>query len=402
MGGDAAPTDAALTRPLRLLVVASGLGTGGAEAMLLKLLPRLADHGIASAVVSLRDRGALGAPLAAGGIPVRALGLPGPAAPFATAGVALWLRRWRPDLIQGWMYHGNLGALFAARAAPASLLPVVFGVRQSLSDLAREKPATRRVIRLGARCSGRAAAIVYNAQLARTQHEGSGYAAQHGVVLGNGFDTELFRPDAGAGARLRDELGIEASARLVGLVARWHPVKDHATFLAAAVLIARAVPATRFVLAGTGIDDANRQLRAVIAPTGLADRLHLLGERHDLARIYPALDVLALSSVAEAFPNVLGEAMSCGVPCATTAVGDAAAIIGDCGRVVPVGDPAALAAAVIDLLSLPAPAHGAMAAAARRRVVERFGIRAIAAQYAALYRRVAAIRAPTRAPWRNP
>lgn len=394
MGGDAAPTDDALTEPLllplRLLVIASGLGTGGAEAMLLKLLPRLADHGIASAVVSLRDCGALGARLAATGIPVHAVGLPGPGAPFATAGVIAWMRRWRPDLVQGWMYHGNLGALLAARAAPASLLPVVFGVRQSLSDLAREKPATRRVIRLGARCSGRAAAIVYNAHLARAQHEASGYAAQHGVVLGNGFDTELFRPDACAGARLRAELGIEAGAPLVGLVARWHPVKDHATFLAAAATIARALPATRFVLAGSGIDDANRQLAALIAQSGLADRAHLLGERLDLARIYPALDVLALSSVAEAFPNVLGEALSCGVPCAATAVGDAAAIIGECGRVVPVGDPAALAAAVIDLLSLPGPARGAMAAAARRRVVERFGISAIAAQYAALYGRIAA------------
>jgi len=383
----------------RVAFVASGLGLGGAEAMLLKIVPRLAAEGFGVAVVSLRDLGPVGRRLRDLRIDVQACGLPGLSALPSTARAAGWLRAFRPDVLQGWMYHGNLGALAAARATP-SRPAVAFGIRQSLPSIDDEKPGTRIAIRAGARCSRRAAAIVYNARLSLAQHEAAGYAHGAGLVIANGFDTATFRPDAQVARATRADLQVAADAPLVGLVARWHPVKDHRTFVDAAARIARAMPAARFVMAGTGIDSGNEALATLLARSGIADRVRLVGERRDVDRLYPALDVACLASRAEAFPNVLGEALSCGVPCVSTAVGDAAEIIGECGRIVPPGDADALAAAVLQVLAMPAHERDAMGTAARERVVAQFGIDAVVRQYADLYRSLRRSRPPV--PSRSP
>jgi glycosyltransferase involved in cell wall biosynthesis len=142
-------------------------------------------------------------------------------------------------------------------------------------------------------------------------------------------------------------VGITADAPLIGLVARYDPFKDHATFLNAAARVAREIPSARFVLCGAGVDRSNAGLAALIDSAGIGQRCHLLGPPRDVPRVLAALDVLASSSISEAFPLVLGEAMACGVPCAATDVGDSALIVGPTGRVVPPQDPAALGAALV-------------------------------------------------------
>src|SRR5205823_8210436 len=139
--------------------------------------------------------------------------------------------------------------------------------------------------------------------------------------------------------------------------------KDHRTFLAAAARLAASEPRARFVLSGTGTEPANRELTDAIARLGLADRVVLLGERHDMPAFFAALDICALSSAyGEGCPNVLGEAMACGVPCVATDVGDSAAVIGDTGVVVPARDPAALAAGIERLIGLGAGGRQALGA----------------------------------------
>jgi glycosyltransferase involved in cell wall biosynthesis len=175
---------------------------------------------------------------------------------------------------------------------------------------------------------------------------------------------------------------------VVGLLGRFDPDKDHRNFLAAAARVARAAPAAWFVLAGDGVDGANPTLRGWIEAHGLAGRVRLLGLRSDVPRLLSALDVLALSSRAEAFPNVLGEALACGVPCVATDCGDCREIVGPAGRIVPPRDPAALAAALLEVLALPAGARAALGAAGRERVAERYDLRGVARRYLALYAEV--------------
>jgi glycosyltransferase involved in cell wall biosynthesis len=123
----------------------------------------------------------------------------------------------------------------------------------------------------------------------------------------------------------------------------------------------------------------------------------LLGLRNDMPELMAALDVLASSSsYGEAFPNVLGEAMACGVPCAVTDVGDSAYIVGDTGHVVASGDMTGLAQALAGILQLPAAERLALSEAARSRVATHFEIGHITRQYEAFYTDLASIKGSER------
>jgi glycosyltransferase involved in cell wall biosynthesis len=368
---------------MRVTFVTTGLGTGGAETALLRLLPAMRTFGIDSSVVSLRTEGHVGPLLRAAEVPVAALGLPAARSMFvALSDLLAQVRRHNADLVHGWMYHGNLAASAAARVLHVK---TAWGIRQSLGLGTRDKWLTRRVIQLGARLSRRADLIVYNSNAARQQHEARGYARHLGTVVPNGFDTSLFRPDGSLRTAVRVELGIDANAVVVAQVGRYHVAKDYPSFVKAAGLIAARFPSAKFLLVGEGVDESNAELRRMIDEVGLKGRARLLGRRTDVGRLMTAFDVLCLtSSGMEGFPNVVGEAMSCGVPCVGTAVGDVAELIGDAGIVVAPSDPDAMAAAVGRLLSLPDVTRVALGARARQRIVEAFSIEQVARRYADL------------------
>jgi len=190
---------------------------------------------------------------------------------------------------------------------------------------------------------------------------------------------------------MRAELGLARGVLLAGMVARVHPVKRHDLFLAAVAAAARDGLDVHAVLVGSGATAASPELVRLAAGEGIAERMHLLGERADVERVLPALDVLvSASSWAEGFPNVVGEAMACGVPCLVTDTGDCAEIVGDGGVVVPPGDGARLAAALVALLRLPAPERARMGERGRLRVTAEFTLESCVARYAALYASLAA------------
>ncbi len=371
-----------------VLHIVSGLSTGGAELSLLRLMestPELRPGG----VISLRDAGSVGPRLAALGVAVEAVGIRGS---LPTPGQLLRLRRLaraaKPGIVQGWMYHGNLAAL-GCRTAAGRTVPVVWNIRHSVYSLADERPWTALVIRLGARLSRQPARIIYNSRTAAAQHEALGYAPERTLVIPNGFDIARFRPDPAARSLFRRELGLGAETVLVGLVGRYHPMKDHRSFLGAARVVAAAHPGVQFVLAGSRVDRSNAELQALVGESGIADRVHLLGEREDTPRLMAALDVLCSSSVSEGFPNVLGEAMSCGIPCVTTDVGDSAWLVGEGGTVVPRRDPAAMAAGVGELVAMSPDGRRAVGARGRARIEGHFALPAVARQYLELYRGLA-------------
>jgi glycosyltransferase involved in cell wall biosynthesis len=152
----------------------------------------------------------------------------------------------------------------------------------------------------------------------------------------------------------------------------------------AASIIQRAIPGVEFVLVGENIDSTFKSLVTAISSAGLIEHFHLLGRREDVAKILTAFDVLVSSSVGEGFPNVLGEAMACGVPCVVTDVGDSADIVGESGRVVCSGDMQSLAVNVVDLLLKP-ELRLSLGNIARRRVKSNFDIVHVVLQYQDLY-----------------
>lgn len=346
--------------------------------MLAKLVAATPD--VTHAVVSLDHRTDTVDVLRAAGAGVTVLGLSSPLAwPAALAAFLRTLRRFRPDLIQSWLWHADLAAT-VARAALRPRPPLVWSIRCSDMDLARYRPTTRLVLSVLAGLSRIPAAVVANSEAGLAWHRARGFRPRRALVIPNGFDLDAFRPDPAARPRLLASLGWPEETVLVGLIARVDPMKDHATFLSA---LARTPEPIRAVLIGRGTED-------LAVPPGLRPRLAALGQRRDVPTLLPGLDILCLASrFGEGFPNVLGEAMACGVPCVTTDVGDAARVVAGAGLVVPPGDAAALADAIMALAADP-PRRRALGRAGRERVETLYAITVVADAYRALWQQLAA------------
>jgi glycosyltransferase involved in cell wall biosynthesis len=372
---------------MKVLHVISGLTLGGAEMSLYRLAQALRREGVESVVVCLGQVGGVSPLLEREGFEVHTPRLQkNLLLPVRLLRLVLLARRLRPDAIQGWMYPGNLAATFMA-AFSGTGVPVYWGIRQSLYTLAHEKPFMARLIRICRILSGTPARIVYNARASRRQHEAFGYDASKGEVIPNGFDTEAFAPLSPASRRaVRAELSLPPNILLIGLVGRDHPKKDRAGFLEAAILAARELPDAHYLLLGRAGKAAESRWRERVEAAGLRDRFTFAGEQQDAFRWIAALDIAVSSSFAEGFPNVIGEAMACCVPCVVTDVGDSGYLLGEAGLRVPPRDPAALAAALVRLANAGPGTRGRMGAAGRSRILENFSLEAAVSRYLDLYK----------------
>ncbi len=340
-------------------------------------------------VTSLSGLGRVGARLRDQGVPVRTLGLRKDIR-FVSGVVKLaaaW-RRERPALAQTWLYHADLvGGL----AGVLARVPVVWNIRQSNLDAEMNKASTLTVVRAAAVLSRwMPAEIICGSESARAAHLNAGYREDRLKVVPNGIDTGVYRPCESARGDLISELDIPQGALLVGRIGRFDVQKDHRTFLAAAGRILAAVPRAWFIMAGRDITPENPDLVDWIQEFGLGERISLLGERYDIPRITAALDIAVSSSRGEGFPNIVGEAMSCGVPCVVTKAGDSARIVGDTGRVVPTGDPETLAMGCIEMLKMTDQTRRDLGRRARERVQEHYNVGDMVRRYEELYSAVLA------------
>jgi glycosyltransferase involved in cell wall biosynthesis len=292
------------------------------------------------------------------------------------------LRRFKPQLLVGWMYHGNVAAWLFARKLG---VPLIWSIRQTLM-LAREKPLTRRVIRGGAYLSRAPKKIIYVSRHAREQHEALGYWHGNGLVLPNGFDLDAFRRDEAQRRRVRSELGANEGTCVVGHLARYHSMKDQIGLIGAARRVIAEEPSTMFVLAGENLNSANVALAAAVRECGVEQRVRLLGETASPQALLSACDVFCLPSAwGEGFPNVVGEAMACELPCVVTRLADAPDLVGKTGMVVEPGDREALAQAILRLIRLGHVGRAGLGAKARETIADRFSLPRVAARYVEVF-----------------
>ena len=370
---------------MRIAHVITDLRVGGAQVMLQRLVARLQAGGVHNAVVSLGGVSQQFQTLEESGASLHSLHM---TANVPSPGAFLRLRRLlagaRPDVVHTWMYHADL--LGGLAASVPRVAPVVWGLHHTPHASERFKPVTRAIMRVNSVLSSRVPdRIICCAHASKAAHAVLGYAPGKMQVIANGFDTDTFRPDPSARTSVRQELGLGPDTPLVGLMARFHPQKDHRTFVrAGARLMQRS--AAHFVLAGRGVDDGNQNLRAWLDETGAPERFHLLGNRDDMPRLMAACDVVSTSSAyGEGLPLVLGEAMSCGVPCVATDVGDSALLVGETGRVVAPGDAEALAAAWAAVLDLTCDERRRQGQRARERVVCHYELTTCVQEHLTLY-----------------
>lgn len=351
--------------------------------MLLKIVGKMTTWGANCSVVSLTTEGPIATPLRQLGVPVQALNLRKP--PVNVLNLRRLSRELgRCDIVQSWMYHSDLLASAATRYGAHP--PVVWGIRQSYLSSATTKRSTLWVARLCARFSDDLPSrIVCCSEEARRQHADWGYSERKMEVIPNGFDLDEFKPDPAAGVAIRRELDISSEAIVIGHVARFDRQKDHHNFFAAAARAAAERDDLRFVLCGNGIEWANSDLVRMIDRAGVRDRCHLLGPRSDMPRVTAAFDIATSASAGEGFPNSVGEAMACAVPCVVTDVGDSSWLVGDSGVIVPPRDSEALAGGWLCLAELSSARRTARGAEARVRVARHFDLNDVAARYLSLY-----------------
>lgn len=374
---------------LHVVHVISGLGQGGAEAVLNRLLGASSD-GIRHTVISFTDAGLYGESLRQAGVTLITLGMaPGKITPGDFMRLRRALIEARPDVVQTWMYHADAIGGLAARMA--GLRHIAWGIRNSGESLKRSSKSAWLLARFcGLVSRWLPQRIVCCAEGARQRHEQWGYDAKKMVVIQNGYDLTRWTYNPEARQALRAQWQAGGDERLIGFVARWNPLKDHRSLIQALARCARQGLALRCVLVGKGMERDNAQLMSLLQEAGAADKVILLGMRSDVPDIMSALDVHVLSSLAEGFPNVVAEAMACGVPGVVTDVGDAALIVGDTGWVVPPQDPDALAGAIGKAFAaIEAQGREAIAQRVRTRVNQEFSLPQMVARYEQTWRAMA-------------
>ncbi len=374
-------------QPLRVAHVITGLERGGAETMLYRLLGALADQPVAACVISLTGPGTLAEPIEQLGVPVHCLRLN---TPCGLAGglprLCRLLRDWPADVVQGWLYHGNLAASLAVgRHGP----PVVWGIHHTGTEGLRGR--TRGLVALSARLSRSAAAsIVCCSNSALVTHRQLGFATERLTTIANGWDTQAWRPRPELRAAARTALDLAPDDLVVGTVGRFHAMKDYPTLVAAIGQLAQRWSTLKLLLCGRGLTPDNVELTGWLRELELLDRVRLVGERTDIPAVLSSLDVFCLSSHTEALPLVVGEAMASGLPCIQTDVGDLRALAGSTGWVVPPRNPDALAATLATVLALPADQRQAAGQAGRTRIQRRHSLQVMARRYLDLWRSVQA------------
>jgi glycosyltransferase involved in cell wall biosynthesis len=358
--------------------------------MLARLAPQLKPE-FTQLVISLTPLGPVAEQIRQVGIEVEFFDAGTGLNPFTLWQLRKRIMAFKPDIVQTWLYHADLLGGVAARLA--GVKAVVWNIRNNEVSKQTTKLRTKLVVHTCAAISRFVPSkILCCAQSAVSTHVRLGYDTRKFTVIANGFDLTRFFPDRSVRQVVRAELGVPETARLIGLIARYDPQKNHAGFLQAAAQIYRTQPDVHFVLAGLGVDVNNISLTTQIKALGLENAVHLLGERRDVARLNQSFDLaVSSSSYGEAFPNVIAEAMACGVPVVATDTGDAALIVGPTGRIVPRHDMTALADACLELLQMSDSGRTTQGTAAQHRIAENFSIDIIVQHYKNFYRKLAVI-----------
>lgn len=368
----------ATTAVMKICFLIRSLNHGGAERQVSQLAADLKRRGNSVRVVTFYPGGRFEEQLAADGISVTSMNKRGRWHLFGFI-VALRreLRRDRPDVIYSFLTTANIVAVTLAYTLRR--LPVIWGVRVSDMDLTKYGTVDRLASSIERMLAGAPRLTISNSAAGVARCLQRGFPNERLTHVPNGIDLDSFHPDPNAGPALRRLLGLNEPTPVIGLIARFDPMKGIDVFVKAAKDLKALIPSVHFLLVGKGMDSDNSALCKLIESHGLEGSVSLLGVCKDIPGIQAGLDIATLSSrFGEGFSNVIGEAMACGIPVVATSVGDAAAIIGDTGWIIPAGDVGALSKGWQEALALTPDKRAQMGIDARNRIMELFERQAIA------------------------
>lgn len=374
---------------MKVVHLISGLGQGGAETVLIRLVTHSTYENI---VVSFGDEGVFGDKLREAGIVVHTLNMrPGKIGLKDLMALKRLLKMLQPDIVQTWMYHADLFGGIVARMA--GFTHIVWGIRNSGASLKETSKINYYLARISAWLSRFIPQhIIVCGEQAAKIHANWGYQSDKMTVIQNGYNFEQWQPSQENRQQIRQQLGLSENTPVLGFIARWNPLKDHLSLLKAFAIAKKTYPEVVLILVGKGLEKNNETLMDLLNQYQLilGKDVLLLGMRNDVPQLMPALDIHVLSSIAEGFPNVVSESMACGVPNVVTDVGDAALIVGENGWIAQAANPEDLALKINEALAfLGEPgaslskkqAFWQLQSKVRQSVLERFSIEIMVKQY---------------------
>jgi len=359
----------------KVMHLITGLERGGAERFLYNLISNGLKGQFNNSVISLMSEGYYGRLLKKKKIPVFSLNMSrGQINLSAARKLQKILKIQKPDILQGWMYHGNLAALLGYIIAGKNT-KLSWTIRLSLEIYKRMKLTTRLVIKLGSYLSRIPDTIIYNSNRSLRQHRAIGYNRHNDFSIPNGFDTKLWKPTKKTRINLRNKYKISNTIKVIGYVGRGDDQKDIPTLFGAFDKICKKYSNVVLVTVGRNLNKYPTNNKKIV----------FLGQQSNVNDLMNMFDLLCLSSKAEGFPNVIGEAMSTGIPCVTTDVGDAKDIVGDTGWISPPNDPISLAKCLDSALKISnrqLKTHGKIS---REKIINNYSIDVVKNQYISLY-----------------
>ena len=369
----------------KVVILARSLEVGGAETQLAALAKGLPADQFDVTVACLYAKGPLMSELQAAGIHILSLEKKGRWDIFSFfSRTRRTLAELQPDILHSFLTPPNiLSSLIIKHLKNCKL---VWGVRASNMDMSNYDWTWGLTFRLECLLSQRPDIIVANADAGKKYVVGKGFPQQSMTVIPNGIDTSRYSVDKDAGQTIRQEFGLTMHDKLIGIVARLDPMKDHRTFLQAAGEMSKNHPDVRFLCVGYGPSEYEQSLKQLAKDLNLDDKVIWVGQRRDLLSLYSAMDIASLTSAyGEGFPNTIGEAMSCEVPCLGTDVGDTAKVIGDTCIVTPIGDVNAIVNGWLAILSETTDEQSVRRKRCRQRIVNNFSLESMIESHTRLY-----------------
>ncbi|MEY2149707.1 glycosyltransferase family 4 protein [Rhodanobacter sp. 115] len=356
---------------VKVVHIITGLGRGGAENALYRLLSAR-ENSEKTCVVSLTDDGFYGNRLRSIGVEVISLGMRrNIPSPFVIFRLSRILRKINPQVAQTWMYHADLIGGIAARCVG---IKVCWGIRHSNLSPRYNKFTTLIVVLICAVLSHFIPSLIIScSRRAILVHRRFLYAKKF-IVIPNGIDLNEYSPSRAEQCSVRGEIGLPPGVRVLGHIGRADPQKDHLNLISSFSRLLEMTSGVYLVLVGKGLASGDPYLEALLDRYDVRDYIIAMGPQNDIPMVMRSFDVFVLSSVGEAFPNVVVEAMACGIPCVATDVGDVREIVGNNGWVVPPSDSFALSAALREALGEPSSRLIKLCEAARKSIEDRYSI----------------------------
>lgn len=358
--------------------IISSLNVGGAEMMLKKLLLARKQNGINDIVICLTSKGKIGDDLSKRNIEVYYLNMRLFTLPIAVFTLFKLIKNLKPKLLQTWLYHSDF---FGGLVSVLYKIPVVWNIRQT--HFSTKFSFTYLLMKLCARLSFFIPNyIICAANNSKASHIKYGYDEKKMLVIPNGFNIEktLLPSNVDVNSCKKDKSDI-----LIGIIGRYHADKDYPTFIKASSFVLNLYPNAKFLMVGKNLTSDNIELVKLIKKYSDINKFYLHGESDQVDLIFPVLDVFVLSSLNEGFPNVLGEAMMFGIPCVSTDAGDASLIIGNTGRITPIGNSNELGKAICEILSLNDDEKKYLSDSAKLRIKNKYSLASTVSKYSDLY-----------------